>query len=164
MENIKCFHFSSELRREPVKVKLFDWTAVWKSSICSAGFLSQHHVITFWHRSAYVWPTLLAQKKKKKEKEKEKQAPEPATIHLPLSLFIHWGSCLWQKRWQVTGATKINHLLSSTANKCKHLPSQTLTCNSVDAFNRSIRFQPAHKCRIDSFSPVEVTADPVWTW
>lgn len=52
---------------------------------------------------------------------------DSATMHLPLSLLIYRGSCMWQRQWQVTGATKMNHLLPSTANKCEHLPSHILT-------------------------------------
>lgn len=68
-------------------------------------FLNEYLLLAFWHFSAQV----------------------SATIHLPLSLCIHRGSCLWQKQWQVTGAMRINHPLPSTANKCKHLPSHTDT-------------------------------------
>ena len=95
---------------------------------------------------------------------REKKKSTSATIDLPLSRLIQRGSCLWQKQWQVTGATKINHLLPSTANKCEHLPSHILTRSSVDAFARCIRFRLVHKWRIDSFLRVEVTADPVWSW
>ncbi len=51
-----------------------------------------------------------------------------------LSLLIQRGSCLWQKQWQVTGATKINRPLPSTANQCEHLPYHIATRGSVDAF------------------------------
>lgn len=37
---------------------------------------------------------------------------------------------LWQKQQQVTGATRINRLLPSTANKCERLPSHIQTLRS----------------------------------
>lgn len=132
-----------------------------KSSISSLGFLNQYHVMTLWHSPAFVCPILLGQGKKKKN---SRLASESAMIHLPLSLLIQRGSCLWQKQRQVTGATKINHLPPSTANKCEHLPSHILTCSSVDAFTRSIRFPTLHTNKERTpLLQVEVTADPVWS-
>lgn len=140
-----------ELKRQPKNGKLTVHSPERNSSISFSGFLNQYHVMTFWQHSAYM------------STQEKNKTPLPQYIFFSLFLFTET-LCLWQKWWQVTGATKINHLLPSTANKCEHLPSNIQTYRSVEASTRSIRFRLVHKWRIDSSSQVEVTADPVWRW
>lgn len=51
----------------------------------SSCFLNQYYVMTFWQLSANVHPGLL---------EVAGRQQDSATIHLPLSILIHRGSCL----------------------------------------------------------------------
>lgn len=77
----------SQPNREPRKRKLVCGESRVEISSSSC-FLNQYHVMTFWQLSANVHPGLL---------EVAGRQQDSATIHLPLSVLIHRGSCLWQK-------------------------------------------------------------------